>query len=198
MLDQIQDNLVWVTLLDERAKVRWALQTAELFPSGPWLMKCLQAFGVSDSRQWLIRDTWGKGPGANFFHVPCRRLCGWKSWRHLLEETLCLQATAAIKQWQTWLRTVASWAPPIAKERKESSPKALSRFTFPGCHSCRHQHPGTTHSRHWRTVTADIQQAVKRLSSHKDLSKRTNRGGSHGLWQDLSALRIKPLPSETK
>lgn len=142
----------------------WTLPQRTLAHSAELLARFLQAFSVSDSRQWLIRDTWGTGPTA---HTLYRH--GWVGeshgdnpkrnsvWLHSYKGSMT-------KQQQTWHRTTTSWAPAIARKRKGSHPKALSRFTFPGCHKCSSS-LDTAHPRH-HTVTADIQQAVKCLLSY--------------------------------
>lgn len=98
--------------------------------------------------------------------------------------------SSVTKQQQTWHRTATSWAPAMARKRKESPQKALSSSAFPGCHNCS-SNLDTAHPRHHNAL-ADTQQAEKCLPSHpKVTSNPFSR--SLRLSRDLSRLKIKPV-----
>lgn len=169
----------------------WTLPQRTLAHSAELLARFLQAFSVSDSGQWLIRDTWGTGPTA---HTLYRRGRVGEShgdnpkrnsvWLHSYKGSMT-------KQQQTWHRTTTSWAPAIARKRKGSSPKALSRFTFPGCHKCSSS-LDTARPRH-HTVPADIQQAVKCLLSRtkeKPWTLLIDLTDCHGTCQDWRSSQL--------
>lgn len=198
---------MWVTLHDYLAVIRWALQTAELYPRGPWHAQpsSWQSFCRPLVFQIPGNDSSGTHEGqiqqqTSSTHLVSTRLGRWKPWRQPQEGT-CSGYTgpssyksSVTKQWQTWHRTT-SWAPAMARKRKESSQKALSSSAFPGCHNCS-SNLDTAHPRH-HNASADTQQAEKCLPSHPKVTS-DSFSRSPRLSQDLSRLKIQPVSNEAR
>lgn len=181
----------------------WTLPQRTLACSAELLARFLQAFSISDSRQRLIRDTWGTGPTANFFHTLCICTAGWVK---VIETTPggtrsgytgpSSYKGSVTKQQITRHRTATSWAPAIARKRKGSSPKAPSSFTFPRCHNWQlklwHSTSQAPHCHSWHSASCE----TPTLSYQRVTLDPSNR--FHRLSWDLPRLKTKPVSNETR
>lgn len=156
-------------------------------------MRFLQAFGISDSRRWLIRGTSKMGPRANFFHVFCICIARWVKGMETTPRETRSDYTGPKVQWQSNDKHSTGPLPAelllLPGKRKDPLLKPFLDLHFQDAIAAaqplaKHGPGSSAQSQLTFSVLWNPSLAEGRVA--KDPSNRSNRGGPHSLWQDLS------------